>query len=809
MDHRNMHQNRVQDTTQEQWHLPRSWGRGSRVLGLIELFGLLGLGCATTGQGQGLLWQSHQPAHEGAETLQAPGPSVRATLQAAYGHLPLSFEANQGQTDGQAKFLSRGHGYTLFLTSTEAMLVLSMPPGGDASADARIVGKPAPLPTKDRLLRNPTSNSAPAPATVLRMQMVGSNAHPQVVGLEELPGKTNYFLSNDPQQWRTNVSTYAKVHYTAVYPGVDLVYYGHQGQLEYDFRVAPGADPHVITLRFEGTDRVDVDAEGDLMLSTAGGSLRFQKPLVYQEVDGHRQVLAGGYVPTGPQQVGFSVVTYDPAHPLIIDPVFLYATFLGGIGDSTGFGIAVDAAGNAYVTGSVSGFNSPDDFPTTPGAFHTSVIDVNTAVFVTKLNATGSALIYSAYFGGHTGSRSSGGVVDNISSSIAVDAAGNAYVTGQTTAVDFPMTPGVHQPTLGDDYGAAFVTKLNTAGSGLIYSTYLSSGNGVGPSSAFSGIAVDAAGNAYMTGAGRRTLGGNYDAFVAKLTPDGSALVYGTLLGGSAFDIGIGIAVDAAGNAYVTGQSGVDFPVTPGALQPMYGGNFDAFVAKLNSAGSALIYSIYLGGSEDDRGFGIAMDAAGNAYVTGSTRSADFHVTKGAFQPKLASISFGNAFVVKFAAGCGDERDNLIQQYKDFNVVDSTSGAPFVPTCHDFTQTADNNSFSFAEFNVNNTFSWALIRTPLLLGVDLWIATYGSPRHINSAYRNPQHNNAVGGAPRSRHMFGDATDLRNETGSQQEWNAMHQAAQTIQADWIENINGPCQLNCVHADWRVTAGPYAP
>jgi hypothetical protein len=316
------------------------WSRGAGLLGLIGLLGLLGWR-AVTPPGPDLLQPPSPPP-------QAPEPSGHATRLGSYGQLPLSFEANQGQTDDQVQFLARGQGYTLFLTAREAVFAFS-PLAAHGQRTTGIVP------------RTGTGQDTPDTArAVVRMQLLGANPAAQAVGLEELPGKANYFRGNDPRQWRTNIPTYAKVQYTTVYPGVDLVYYGHPRQLEYDFVVAPGANPTAITLGLEGIDRVDVDAQGDLVLSTAGGSLRFQKPVVYQEADGRRQALAGGYVRKGPHQVGFDVAAYDPARPLVIDPVLSYATYLGGSGRDEGFGIAVDAKGHAYVTGTTS---SPD-FPT-------------------------------------------------------------------------------------------------------------------------------------------------------------------------------------------------------------------------------------------------------------------------------------------------------------------------------------------------------------------------------------------------------------------------------------------------------------
>src|SRR2546425_5612407 len=290
------------------------------------------------------------------------------------------------------------------------------------------------------------------------MTFAGANPMPRLAGLRELPGKANYFIGNDPTKWRTNVSTYAKVRYDDLYPGIDLVYYGNQRQLEYDFVVRPGANPSRIVLGVRGADRLEVDAQGDLVLHTAVGPIRERKPVIYQEIDGDRKEIPGAYVLTGRHQVGFRVAAYDASQPLVIDPVLVYSTYLGGSGLDQGFGIAVDASGNAYVTG----LTASTDFPTTTGAFRTTS-GGSQDVFVTKLNPAGSALVYSTYIGG---SGDDGGF------GISVDALGNAYVTGFTTSTNFPTTPGAFQTSF-SGWSRGFVTKLNPTGTGLGYSSYL------------------------------------------------------------------------------------------------------------------------------------------------------------------------------------------------------------------------------------------------------------------------------------------------------------------------------------------------
>ena len=573
-------------------------------------------------------------AFPAATTATTDNPRVSAS----YGRLPLHFEANQGQTHKDVRFLSRGSGYSLYLMANEAVLVLSTP-NPDAKRDGH--STPARPDTKVQMK-----------TAALRMSLVGAAPKPLVSGREELPGKANYFIGRDRSKWRTNVPTYAKVHTQNVYPGIDLLYYGNQRQLEHDFVVAPGADPKKIVLGFRGMDKLEIDTQGDLVLHTAQGDIRQKKPVIYQEIDGVRREIDGGYVRKSASRVGFKVAAYDRSQPLVIDPILAYSTYLGGSredsgstyitgnGDDLSRGIAVDTAGNAYITG----YTGSHHFPTTAGAFQPTFGGGQYDAFVTKVDPTGSALVYSTYLGGNGGIYGIG---------IAVDAAGSAYVTGAASA-DFPTTPGAFQPA----GGGGFVTKLDPAGSALAYSTYLGGVYDWGI-----GIAVDASGNAYVTGltysasfpttagAIQPAYGGGGDAFVAKLNPAGSALVYSTFLGGSSGESANGIAVDADGNAYVTGSTNsTNFPTTAGAFQPRlnqglcraYSGQVpcsDVFVTKLDATGSAMIYSTYLGGTLGEGSSGIAVDASGNAYVAGVTDSTNFPTTAGAFQPRISDKS--------------------------------------------------------------------------------------------------------------------------------------------------------------------------
>jgi hypothetical protein len=576
-----------------------------------------------------------QPPAEKPRNAALADTKTQARVLDSYGKLPLSFEGNHGQADGRVMFLSRTGRYTLFLTQDEAALALR---GRKANTERTKFAGSDPTPQD--------GTGAPTTDAVLRMKFRNANPAARVTGLEELAGTSNYFIGNDPAKWRTSVPTYAKVKYEGIYAGIDLVFYGNQRQLEYDFIVKPGADPRRIGFDVRGAKRIRRDEHGDLVLKVGHDEIRWRKPVVYQEKDGTQQEIAARYSITDTNRVGFEVAKYDVSRPLYIDPL-IYSTYLGGSGEDYGQSIAVDSAGNAYVTG----FTGSTNFPTTPGAFETT----GPGGFVSKLNPMGSALLYSTYLDG-------GGP-----SGIAVDSAGNAYVTGGA-GPSFPTTEDALQPVYSGN-GDAFVAKLNPSGSALVYSTYLG-GSGYDQGNA---IAVDSAGNAYVTGGTRSTnfptmnplqpanAGGLFgDAFVAKINAAGSALAYSTYLGGSDSDQGNGIAVDSAGNAYVTGFTGsTNFPTTPGAFETTGPGGF---VSKLNPIGSALLYSTYLDGGGPS---GIALDSAGNAYVAGSA-GPNFPTTKDAVQPTFGGGN-SDAFVAKlnplgsglmystYLGGSGDE----------------------------------------------------------------------------------------------------------------------------------------------------------
>jgi hypothetical protein len=559
-------------------------------------------------------------------------PEQPTQIPSIYTQPSLSFEANQGQTDPEVKFLVRGRGYHLFLTSTEAVWIFKK-----EVRKTRKVEQIEDLFKQDSDLYEGTS-------AVLRMQLIGANPQPHINGLDELPGKRNYFIGNDPDRWRTEIPTYGKVTYQDVYPGINLVYYSHQGHLEYDWVITPTADPTAIQFTFDGAEKLEIDPNGDLVLYTPVGEIRQQKPIIYQEIDGTKQVIPGRYVILNQEdltenpslqkdrrsvKIGFQLGTYVASKTLIIDPVLIYSTYLGGstnIYGEFGRAIAVDTLGNVYVTGTTDSINFPTQKP------FQSTFNGFIDAFVAKLDSTGSTLLYATYLGGSGRDFSYG---------IALDTLNNIYLTGQTSSPDFPLVNPL-QPKRGG-FDDAFVVKLNSSGSTLLYATYL----GGSESDLGHSIAVDASGNAYITGGTRSTnfpvrnplqpnkgadlcaLPPCEDVFVVKLNSTGSALVYSTYLGGSGRESGYDIAVDTLGNAYIMGTTeSTDFP-TAQALQPSFAGGdsdfpTDAFVVKLNASGTAFIYSTYLGGSKGETGHGIAVDKYGNAYVTGFTRSLDF-----------------------------------------------------------------------------------------------------------------------------------------------------------------------------------------
>ena len=539
-------------------------------------------------------------------------------------NLPLSFE----ELDNRRQFLVRGGGYRMLLSSTTATIAV-----------------------KSR-----------ARARLLRMTLLGANRESESSVLEPLEGKRNYLLGNNPAKWRLNVPTYSRVRYEEVYPGISVVYYGREGRLEYDFEIAPGADHRVIKIAFNRELTPRLTPDGDLLLRFKTGELRQPAPIVYQEIAGTRQLVAGRYVLAN-REISFEVEAYDKTRPLIIDPTLVYSTYLGGSGDELGSSIAVDSSNSVYVAGTTSSTN----FPTQNPAFSNN--DGLSDIFITKINAAGNAIVYSTYIGGLGNDRGSG---------IAVDASGNAYVAGRvdSTSIDFPTTAGALATIYrgGDFDGVVF--KLNPQGNALVYSTYL----GGEENDSVEGITVDAGGNAYVVG-GTRSIGfpttvtayqpaggGDTDGYLLKLNSTGSSLLYGTMLGGSGTDRSSAVAIDSTGNAYVAGfAASQDFP-TVNAFQNSPGGSVDAFIAKIDTNGNggpSLVFSSYLGGTSDDKAYGIAIDSTGsNVYMVGQTSSNNFPLLNpaqpvygGSFDAFVTKVSSsGTKVFATYLGGSGDDR---------------------------------------------------------------------------------------------------------------------------------------------------------
>jgi putative Ig domain-containing protein/beta-propeller repeat-containing protein len=513
--------------------------------------------------------------------------------------LPLRFEENVGQADPKVRFLARGAGYGIYVTDHELVTALNRD-------DRPLTDR------KDAVCEAPHCSRA-----VVRMRLLGSAKPSRVVAGEPLPGKSNYFIGNDPSAWRTDVPQYASVRLDDVYHGVDVVYRGVEGQLEYDFIVKSGGDPRRIRLRIEGGDDVRVDASGDLVVRTGAGELRQRIPSVYQDIAGERRAIKGAYRRIGRNDFAFQLGPYDSKRPLVIDPAFVFSTYLGGSFEDVIRSMRVDGSGNSYVAGSTSS----TDFPATNPLYGTNAGDEDG--FVAKIDSTGSSILWATYIGGSSADQLAG---------IAIDGGGTVYVTGVTTSTNFPTASPLHAANAG--FADCVIAKLSSSGSALLFSTYL----GGTSSDLGEAIAIDSSSNVYVAGntsstdfpavnAIQGTYGGGIsDAFVVVVNATGSAVLYATYLGGSGNDGAVAIVADFSGNAYVTGSTdSTNFP-TAAALQGSNNGNLDAFISKINSAGSALTYSTYLGGSNADSPTGLAVDLSGDALIAGSTRSVNFPV---------------------------------------------------------------------------------------------------------------------------------------------------------------------------------------
>lgn len=518
--------------------------------------------------------------------------------------LPLIFEANQGQTSDEVKFLAKAKGYDLYLTLRETAIILKK--------------------TKDL----GDIESSEEQISDVRLKFINFNTNTKVIGLEKLPGKTNYFIGNDKEKWHKNIPTYKMIKYLDVYPGVDMIYYGNEGYLEWDFIVSAGADPSIICLGIEGSDELLIDEQGNLVLITNDEQIKINKPIIYQDIDNIKKEVSGKFILKDEHQISFEVGVYDSTRSLVIDPVLSFSTYLGGNDNDSAEAIALDSSGNIYITGETSSTNFPTKDP-----IQGSNAGKDDA-FVTKISADGSNIIYSTYIGGSE---------DDSGNDIAVDSSGNVYITGETFSTNFPTENPIRPALKGTSN--AFITKINSDGSNIIYSTFLVGGK----NSEGNGICIDYNNNAYVTGSTIGISGGSVNlskAFIIKIYFTGSSIVYTKLLYGNSTDSGNDIAVDTSGNVYITGStSSTNFP-TKNPIQSELSGSSAAFVTKLNADGVNLVYSTYLGGGYSDTGNAIAVDNTGNGYVTGTTDSTDFP-TKDPIQADIGGDE--DAFVTKIS----------------------------------------------------------------------------------------------------------------------------------------------------------------
>ncbi len=571
-----------------------------------------------------------------SSSAQGPGHTPDTTRGTVKVSLPMAFESNHGQAGKEVDFVARGVGYTASLAAGGAWICVSHHPGN----------APEPMCRRDQ---------------ELAIELLGARKQPYIQPEDKLPGYSNYLFGSDPGKWITSVTQYAKVRYVDVYPGVDIVYHGNQSRMEHDFVVHPGADARRIALAFSGVEKMELSGSGDLSLHVADGEVRLDKPRAYQVIGKKEVEVAAEYI-LRHGHVAFRLGQYDATRNLVIDPVLVYATFLGGASNGaagqSATSIAVDGSDNLYITGSTNAIN----FPVTPGVVQPTRPAPGFGAFVSKINAAGTALIYSTYIQGF-----SGGEV------LAIDVTGNVYLAG-TADIGLPIPAG-STPFQSTNKGQNIaILKLNNNGTAVLYGTYLG-GSGL---DFFAGIAVDASGDAYVTGfttsndfptknALQGSLGSiGQSGFVTKLDPSGSGLVFSTYLGGNNRTEARAVALDMSGNAYIAGSANSGFPTTSGAFQPACSVEDCAFMAKLSIDGSSLLYASYLGGSDNgDMATAVAVDSSANVYLTGITRSSNFPggngpLSCGDVSPSVFVAEFNAAGALAFSTCLGNNFTTLL-----------------------------------------------------------------------------------------------------------------------------------------------------
>lgn len=603
------------------------------------------------------------------------GSSQQSTTSHLAMQVPITFEENQGQVSDKTRYLARTAHYAALLKPDGMEMILG------SARPARAMSQEG-----NRELDRPR---------IVEMTLLGADRHADVFGQQQEPGMSNYLIGDDATKWHTAIHHYAQVRVASAYPHVDMVYHLENNQVEYDFVVSPQGGTRNIRMRFGGQDHLAIDGDGDLVLRAGNQRLLMKKPVAYQVERDHRKLIPSTFARIGPNEIGINVATYDHRLPLTIDPTLEYSTYLGGSDDEGIFGIAFDFEGNIYVAGETSSLN----FPTSRAPQRKLGGDYD--AFVSKFDRTGSRLIYSTYLGGSrydhavglaldpggdvvvAGITSSpdfpvvrpiqrtlngssdafvakldrsgskllfstylGGSADDQANGIALNASGDVFVAGSTTSFDYPTTPGSAQAScdLGAHHGFCsgdgFITKLNAAGSQMLYSTFF----GGSSYDQINAVKIDRDGSAYIVGqtgsddfptrnAFQPALAGYGNAFLSKVSPNGSVIEDSSYLGGNNFDAAMDLALDDKQNAYVTGFTGsTNFP-TLRPIQASLAGQLDAFVVKVNREDFKLRYATYLGGTQDDIPFRIVVDALGSASIAGFTFSPDFPV-ENAIQPK-------------------------------------------------------------------------------------------------------------------------------------------------------------------------------